>query len=69
MLLKSIYSIDNPNTRSSQFYIKTEKGAREQDSGETKREQGRESKCGLRKDEAFIGHKTEKLENKHMLIK
>jgi hypothetical protein len=42
-LLKSVYSIDNQNTRSRQFYIQTEKGARGQDSRETERGRGRES--------------------------
>ncbi len=41
--LKCVYSIDDLNTRSNQFYIKTEKGARGQDRGETERESEGES--------------------------
>ncbi len=62
MLLKSVYSIDNLNTRSSQFYIKTGKGARGQDSRETEREREREgereSECRLRKDVASVIKRT-----------
>jgi hypothetical protein len=52
--LKSVYSIDNLNTRSNQFYIKTEEGARGQGSRETERERGRESEYRLRKDVASV---------------
>jgi len=56
VLSKCVYSIYDPNTRSSQFYIKTEERARGQDSGETEREreQGRKSECRLRKDAASV---------------
>ncbi len=60
--MKSVYSIDDLNTRSNQFYIKTEKGGRGQYSGETERERGREGErergregeCRLREDVASV---------------
>jgi hypothetical protein len=59
VLLKSIYSIDNLNTRSSHFYIKTEKGAQGQDSRERERERERgEREYRLRKDAASVIQKT-----------
>jgi len=57
-LSKCVNSIDDLNTRSSQFYIKTEEGARGQDSGKTERERGRENECRLRKDAASVIKRT-----------
>ncbi len=52
MLSKCVYSIDNFHTRFSQFYIKTEEGARGQDSGKTERD--RESEFRLMRDTASV---------------
>jgi hypothetical protein len=54
-LSKCVYSIDDPHTRSSQFYIKMEEeGKIAERQRESERERGRESECRWRKDTASV---------------